>query len=149
MAFDIIHSDLWTLPVLSSSSHQYYVFFVDDFSNFLWTFTLSHKSKTYSTFLSFKSFIRTQFKRNMKNIQCDHRRKFDNGPSWDFCKINGLSFGVSCPHKSPINGKAERQIRVINNIISTLLAHASLPTSFWHHALQMTTFLLNILPHKL
>lgn len=30
----------------------------------------------------------------------------------------------------------------------TLLAHASLPPSFWHHALQMATYLLNILPSK-
>lgn len=31
----------------------------------------------------------------------------------------------------------------------TLPAHASLPPSFWHHALQMVTYLLNVLPSKL
>lgn len=30
----------------------------------------------------------------------------------------------------------------------TLLAHASMPPSFWHHALQMATYLLNVLPSK-
>jgi len=44
--------------------------------------------------------------------------------------------------------KAERKIRTINNIICTLLVHASLPPSFWHHALHMATYLLNILPTK-
>ena len=44
------------------------------------------------------------------------------------------------------NGKVERHIKSINNIIRTLLAHASLPLSFWHHALEMATYLLNILP---
>lgn len=29
------------------------------------------------------------------------------------------------------------------------MAHASLPPSFWHHALSMATYLLNILPSKL
>jgi len=38
---------------------------------------------------------------------------------------------------------------MINNIVRTLLAHASLSPSFWYHALQMTTYLLNILPHNL
>jgi len=33
-------------------------------------------------------------------------------------------------------------------MIRTLLAHSFMPTSFWHHALQMATYLLNILPHK-
>lgn len=37
----------------------------------------------------------------------------------------------------------------INNIVRTLLAHASLPPSYWHHALQMANYLLNIIPHKL
>jgi len=32
--------------------------------------------------------------------------------------------------------------------IRTLLIHAPLPTSFWHHALEMTNYLLNILPSK-
>ncbi|WJX17055.1 hypothetical protein P8452_07010 [Trifolium repens] len=59
-----------------------------------------------------------------------------------------MIFRFSCPHTSPQNGKAERKIRTINNIIRTLLAHASLPSSFWHHALQMATYLLNILPTK-
>ncbi|PNX91538.1 disease resistance protein rga3-like [Trifolium pratense] len=33
-------------------------------------------------------------------------------------------------------------------MIRTLLAHSSVPPSFWHHALQMATYLLNILPRK-
>nr|KYP50110.1 hypothetical protein KK1_028093 [Cajanus cajan] len=65
MPFDIIHSDLWTSPILSSSGHRYYVLFVDDYSKFLWTFSLSQKSQTYSTFLNFKYLIRTQFERDI------------------------------------------------------------------------------------
>src|SRR4051812_34845892 len=59
-----------------------------------------------------------------------------------------MSFRFSCPHTSSQNGKAERKIRTINNIIRTLLAHASLPPSMWHHALHMATYLHNILPNK-
>ena len=61
---------------------------------------------------------------------------------------HGMLFRLSCPHTSHQNGKAERYIKSINNIIQTLLAHASLPLSFLHHALEMTTYLLNILPTK-
>jgi len=48
----------------------------------------------------------------------------------------------------PLKWKSRKQSRTINNIVRTLLAHASLPLSFWHHALQMATYILNILPHK-
>ena len=63
MSFDIIRSDLWTSPALSSSSHRYYVLFVDDYSIFMWT-----------------------FERDIKTIQCDNGTKFDNGPFGIFIK---------------------------------------------------------------
>lgn len=58
-----------------------------------------------------------------------------------------MVFRFSCPHTSPQNGKAERKIKTINNIVRTLLA--SVPHSFWHHALAMATYLHNILPTKI
>ena len=70
------------------------------------------------------------------------------GQFFQFCQANGISFRFSCPHTSSQNGKAERKIRAINNIIRTLLAHAYLPPSFWHHALQMAIYLPHILPSK-
>lgn len=148
MPSDIIHNDIWTSLVLSSSGHRFNIILLDDYSNFLWTFPLSKKSQVFSTFLHFRAFIRTQFEREITNIQCDHGREFDNGLFWEFYKANGLSFRLSCPHTSSQNGKAERKIQTSNNILRTLLAHASLTPSFWHHALQMATYLLNILPSK-
>lgn len=55
----------------------------------------------------------------------------------------------SCPRTSSQNGKVERKIQTINNIIRTLLTHASMPPTFWHHSLAMATYLHNILPTKL
>jgi histone deacetylase 1/2 len=148
MPFDILHSDVWTSPVLSTSGHKYYVLFLDDHSNFLWTFPISHKSQVFPTFEKLRAYIKTQFHREVKNIQCDNGREYDNGNFQKLCETNGISFRFSCPHTSSQNGKAERKIRSINNIIRTLLVHASLPPNFWHHALQMATYLLNILPNK-
>lgn len=146
--FDLVHSDLWTSPILSSGGHRYYALFLDDFTNFLWTFPLANKSQVYSIFLQFRNHIKTQFEREIKCFQCDNGKEYNNALFHKFCELNGMAFRFSCPHTSPQNGKAERKIRTINNIIRTLLAHASLPSSFWHHALQMATYLLNILPNK-
>ncbi|CAJ2675725.1 unnamed protein product [Trifolium pratense] len=148
MPFDIVHSDLWTSPVLSSGGHRYYVLFLDDFTDFLWTFPISNKSQVHSIFLQFSTYIKTQFEREIKCFQCDNGKEYDNALFHKFCELNGMSFRFSCPHTSPQNGKAERKIRTINNIIRTLLAHASIPPVFWHHALQMATYLHNILPNK-
>ena len=66
-----------------------------------------------------------------------------------FCTSRDITLRFSCPYTSSQNGKSERKIRSINNIIRTLLCHASLPPSFWPHALNTVTYLLNILPSKL
>jgi hypothetical protein len=148
MPFDILHSDLWTSPVLSSAGHKYYVLFLDDFTNFLWTFPISRKSQVFEMFKSLTKLIQTQFLQNVKSFQCDNGGEYNNELFRKYCTDNGLVFCFSCPHTSSQNGKAERKIRTINNMIRTMLAHSSVPTSFWHHALQMATYLLNILPCK-
>ncbi|AES97819.1 hypothetical protein MTR_5g060470 [Medicago truncatula] len=38
-------NDVWTSPILSSTCHKYYVLLLDNYSNFLWTFPISHNLK--------------------------------------------------------------------------------------------------------
>lgn len=120
MPFDIIHNDLWTSPILSSMEHKYYVLFLDYYSNFLWTFPLAKKLEVFDKFLEFKSHIFTQFERNIKNVQCDNGREFDNDHFRSFRRTHGMSLRLSCPHTSSQNGKAKRKICMINNITRTL-----------------------------
>ncbi|XP_021747926.1 uncharacterized protein LOC110713790 [Chenopodium quinoa] len=149
LPFDILHSDIWTSPKLSSAGHHYYVLFLDDFTNFLWTFPIARKSQVHDLFLQLNAFAHTQFERDVKCFQCDNGGEYDNDVFRNFCLSHGMVFRFSCLHTSSQNGKAERKIRTINNMIRTLLAHSSVPPSFWHHALQMATYLHNILPTKL
>jgi hypothetical protein len=53
---------------------------------------------------------------------------------------------MSCPYTSPQNGKAERIISSVNNVIHTLLIQASLPGHYWVEELHTATYLLNRLP---
>ncbi|KAD2805276.1 hypothetical protein E3N88_38653 [Mikania micrantha] len=148
LPFDIVHSDVRTSPVLSSGWHRCYILFLDDFTNYVWTFPVANKSAAYSIFLKFHSFLVTQFERGIKSFKCDNGTEYNNKSFHDFCTQNGMTFQFSFPHASSQNGKAERKIRSINNIVRTLLTHASLPANFWNHALQMATYILNILPYK-
>jgi hypothetical protein len=56
---------------------------------------------------------------------------------------------MSCPYTSPQNGKVERIIRTINNVIRTLLIQASLPKRYWAEGLHTAVYLLNHLPTKM
>lgn len=48
--FKLIHFDLWTSHVTSTSGFKYYILFLNEFSHFLWVFTLHAKSKVYTVF---------------------------------------------------------------------------------------------------
>ncbi|KAI3725993.1 hypothetical protein L1987_65790 [Smallanthus sonchifolius] len=74
--------------------------------------------------------------------------EFDNNAFKTFAAQHGLLFRFSCPQTSSQNGRAERMLRRLNDIIRSLLIHAHLPPSFWVEALHTATNLHNILPSK-
>lgn len=128
--FDIVHSDLWTLPIQSLSGHKYYILFLDHFSHFLWVYPLRYKHETFSKFLHFSNYVKTQFGRTIKSLQCDNGREFDNSEFHEYFASNGITFCFSCPHTSQQNGKSERMIHTINNAVCSLIFQANLPSSF-------------------
>jgi hypothetical protein len=89
-----------------------------------------------------------QFGRKVKAIQCDNGREFDNSSTRIFLLLNGTQLRMSCPYTSPQNGKVERIIHPINNVIRTLLIQASLPGRYWVEGLHTATYLLNRLSTK-
>jgi hypothetical protein len=68
-----------------------------------------------------------------------------NGPKAHF-PFNGVTLRLSCPYTSSQYGKAERSIRIANEILRTLLEQASMPRSYWVEALHTATYLLNRRP---
>jgi hypothetical protein len=117
---------LWTSHVVSVSDSKYYMVILDDFTHYLWTFPLKLKSNTFTILSNFFVYVSTQFGRTVKAIQCDNGREFDNSFTRIFLLPHGTQLWMSCPYTSPQNGKAERIIRSVNNVIRTLLIQASL-----------------------
>lgn len=78
IAFEIIHADLWTSPVLSFTGFKYFLVLLDDFAHYVWTFTLRHKSDITNVFISFCTLVKTQFNVHVKTLQCDNGGEFQN-----------------------------------------------------------------------
>jgi hypothetical protein len=146
--FQIIHCDLWTSPIESVSGFKYYLIVIDDYSHYIWTFPLRLKSDVSSTIREFHHYVRTQFHLSVQAIQCDNRREFDNHALHSFFSSTSIVFRLSCPHMSPQNGKVERGIRSINDIMCTLLLQAHLPPQYLVAALHTTTYLYNQRPSR-
>jgi transposase InsO family protein len=103
------------------SGYKYYLVIIDDFSHYAWTFPLRLKSDTFSTISNFFAYVRTQFGTTVKAVQCDNGREFDNSSTRTFLLSHGTLLRMSCPYTSQQNGKAERALRTINNIVRSLL----------------------------
>jgi hypothetical protein len=146
--FDLVHHDLWTSSIVSVLGYKYYLVILDDSTHYLWTFPLKLKSDTFTTLSNFFAYVSTQFGCTVKAIQCDNGREFDNSSTRTFLLTKDVLLQMSCPYTSPQNGKAERIIHSINNVIRTLLFQANLPVRYWAEGLHTATYLLNRLPTK-
>jgi histone deacetylase 1/2 len=146
--FELLHCDLWTSPIESISGFKYYLVMLDDFTHFVWTFPLRNKSDVHKFFLNFQHYVSAHFLLPIRFIQTDNGREFNNYANRNFFLQHGILFRFSCPYTSPQNGKAERVLRTINDIIRTMLIQSSLPSKFWAEALRTATYLLNIRPTK-
>ncbi|GKE10486.1 ribonuclease H-like domain-containing protein, partial [Tanacetum coccineum] len=145
-SFEIVHSDIWTSPIASFGGFKYYMLFLDYYSHYLWIYHLRTKSEVFQKFLHFHSYVNNQYKCDITAFQCDHGGEFDNTNILNLFAQNGIQVYFSCPKTSQQNGKSERMIRTINNVIRTLLFQAHFPPTFGVETLHMVAYLLNLLP---
>ena len=146
--FQLIHCDLWTSPIPSNSGLKYYLVIIDDYSHYMWTFPLRHKSDATTVITNFVAFARTQFDIPVVAMQADNGTEFVNSTLSTFFTGHGIHLRLSCPYTSPQNGKAERALRTLNDITRTLLFQAHMPSSYWAEALAAATYLLNRRPSQ-
>jgi hypothetical protein len=59
--FQLLHMDVWTSPVVSISGYQFYLVILDDYTHYVWSFPLKHKSDVLSVLATFFAYVQTQF----------------------------------------------------------------------------------------
>ena len=128
--FQIIHSDIWTSPVISNSGFKYYHLFLDHYSHFVWVYPLHRKSDSFAKFLNFSAYVRMQFNGPIQALQCDNGGEYTSRVFLDYLASTGTNSRFSCPYTSQQNGRAERMLRTINNLVRALLIQANMPHSY-------------------
>jgi histone deacetylase 1/2 len=120
--------------------------FVDAYSRFTWLYLIKHKSDVYDVFLQFQKHVERLLNRKIIHVQSDWGGEYEK--LHPFFHGLGISHRVSCPHTHQQNGTAERKHRHIVETGLTLLAHASVPLSYWNDAFSTACFLINRLPSR-
>lgn len=143
--FELAYSNLWgPSPVTSVNGAQYFVLFIDDCTRFCWLYLINSKTDVLPIFLKFKAMIENQFNTNIKALQTDGGTEFRS--LYPILSLNGILHRISCPYTPQQNGCVERKNRHVVEVGLSLLAHSSLPQSYWSYVFQTAVFLINRLP---
>jgi hypothetical protein len=86
----------------------------------VWIFPLRVKYDIFH-FVKKIAYAFTQFDCTIKAIQCDNGHEFNHASTREFFATKGVLLWMSCPYTSSQNGKAERILRTINNMLCSRL----------------------------
>lgn len=86
-------------------------------------------------------FVKTQFHTKIKAIQYDFGGEYR--PFTNYLSELGINHRLTCPHTSHQNGNVERKHKHVVEMGLTLLAHASIPITFWDHSFTTYVHLIN------
>ena len=77
--FDLVHTDIWgPSPILSMSSYQYYVIFIDDYSRYTWIYFLKQRSDLPQVYIKFANMVKTQFTCPIKILRTDNATEYQD-----------------------------------------------------------------------
>lgn len=79
-------------------------------------FPIRNESDVFSIIDDFYAYVHTQFERPILAVQTDNGREFDN---FALCSLLSKhdTIRLSCPYTSQQNGKAERTLRTLTDIM--------------------------------
>jgi hypothetical protein len=128
-SFNLIHYDVWgPSPVASMSGSLYSVIFVDDFSCYTWVFLMKSCSELVDIYCTFAKMVETQFSKLIQAIHSDNALEHTQHDFQVILKHYGTIPHLSCPGISQQNGRAERKLGHILDIVRAfLISHLFLP----------------------
>jgi hypothetical protein len=68
---ELVYSDVWGPAPISVGRKNYYVSFIDDYSNYTWVYLLMDRSEVFQKFHEFQSLVERMFCRKIITMQTD------------------------------------------------------------------------------
>ena len=145
--FDLIHSDVWGLsPISTPGGSRYFVIFVDDFSRYTWICLFKNCFELYQIYHDFTKMIETQFFKPIKVFRSDNAQEYKAHEFTFILHQFGTVPHSSCLGTSQQNGRAERKLRHILDVVRATTIAASTPSQFWGEAALTVVYTINRCP---
>ena len=129
--FELVHIDvLGPCRTASTLGFQYFVTFIDDYSQCTRLFLMKNRVELYSIFHKFYAEIQTQFNISIRVLHSDNAREYFSAPFISFMSQHEILHQSSCAHTPQQNGVTERKNRHLVKTARTLLLHCHVPFRF-------------------
>ena len=94
--FELVHTNVWgPCRTASTLGFQYFVTFIDDYSQCTWLFLMKNRAELYSIFQKFYAEFLTQFNISIRMLCSD---KYFSAPFISFMSQHGILHQSSCAH---------------------------------------------------
>ncbi|KAJ9566645.1 hypothetical protein OSB04_002611 [Centaurea solstitialis] len=146
---EIVHTD-----VCGPFSHEarggywYFITFTDDFSRYGYVYLMRHKSESFEKFREYHNEVQNQLDRKIKFLRSDRGGEYLSQEFGNHLMECGIVSQLTHPYTPQMNGVSERRNRTLLDMVRSMMCHCTLPVSFWGHALETATHILNRAPTK-
>ena len=128
---EVIYSDVYgPIQVDSMGGNKYFVTFIDDFSQKLWTYLIKKKSDVIEVFSKFKSMVERQSGQKFKVLRTDGGGEYVLKDFDKLCEKEGILDEVVPPYTPQQNETAEKKNQTIMNMVKSMLKDKHLPKEF-------------------
>lgn len=142
--YELIHSDICEMPVISVDGFKYFALFIDDASRFSHIVLLRKKSDIYRGF----SELLEDGSITISTIRSDQGSEYLSKTFQSLCISNDIRQEFSSVATPEEMGLAERLNRTLLEKVRPMLRESTLPITFWSFALLQANFLYNRSPHS-
>jgi len=140
---EYLHADLMgKISPPSLGGHNYVLLVVDEATNFRVLAFISEKSQTNEKLKEFIIGFETQTGNKVKHVRTDNGTEFVNKEMKSYYSQKGILHDTTAPYTSQMNGKAERNIRTLKDMTTTLML-AEIPRNLWAEAMAFAVYILN------
>ena len=129
---ELIHSDIsGPFPDMSMSQAKYALTFIDEFSKYCWVYFLKNKFEFFDLFKIFRALVENQAGRKLKILKYDNGGEYVKYDFIHYCEDVGIQMQNSIPYKIQHNGVAERKIRSLKEMATSIMESKNLAPNFW------------------
>jgi transposase InsO family protein len=146
--FELIHSDLKSLPVESYHRFKYIIVFFDDYTSHTWTVNMRTKDAAISATKQFFAMVETKYGSKVKQWMSDAGGEYKSQAFDKMLKDRGIEILQSVPYAHQQNGRAERIIRTLMDKAEAMRHLACLPQSWWEFSVDHATHVYNRTPMR-